>query len=263
MGTLLQEIPWNADTPPHYTQLIGFHLLMVVPDLLHTFNLGIGRDVTGSILKYILKDETVFHGNDIKSRLESATESLRSFAKAGRHILKLKKLSKSKLSWESKKYPEFKGSGSDCHIVSIWLEHVLQPFQHIFGDFLTMLWSANRCLRLLYDADWFLNDAEKRTVEILSKVFATTYLRMASTSLQNNELLFRVRPKFHMWWHLTMWSRNVNVSRYSCWMDEDWLRKISKVMGLTAVKTSQKRVLQRWLMAVPQNLAKVRMDTSK
>ena len=263
MGTFLHGTPWNASTPPHYIKLIGFHLLMVVPDLLHTYNLGIGRDLAGSILKVILQDETIFTGSDIKSRMECATESLRVFAKAGRHVLKLKKFSKSKLSWESKKYPELKGSGSDCHIVCIWLEDVLKPHQHLFGDFLTMLWSSNQCLRLLYEADWFLKDSEKRTVETLSKVFLTTYLRMAVNSLDQNKLLFRVRPKFHMFWHLTMWPRHVNISKYSCWMDEDWLRKVAKVMQLSAVKTSQKRVLQRWLLSVPQNLAKVRLSSSK
>jgi hypothetical protein len=49
---------------------------------------------------------------------------------------------------------------------------------------------------------------------------------------------------------------------YARWMDEDWLRKISHTMKLTAVKTSQHRVLQRWLMAVPVNLEKIRNQNS-
>ena len=256
MGTFLQENPW--ETVPHYTRLIGFDLQMVVPDLLHTFNLGIGRDLAGSILKVILQDDGVFAGDTIQSRFENATESLRRFAKAGKHILKLKKLSKSKICWETKKYPELKSSGSDCHIVCTWLEDILQPHQNVYGDFMTLLWTSNRCLKLLYSADWFLKPDEKRTVETLSRIFASTYLMLAHNSLQNNELLWRVRPKLHMYWHLSLWRRHVNPSKYTCWMDEDWLRKISKVMQLTSVKTSQKRVLQRWLMAVPMNLAKIR-----
>lgn len=259
-ATFLQQNPWSIE--PCYTQLFGFELVMVVPDLLHTFNLGIGRDMVGCILKIVLKDETVFRGTDIKARFETATESLRAFAKSNRHTLKMKKLTRSKITWESKKYPELRSSGSDCHIVAIWLEEVLQPFHALYGDLLTLLWASNRCLKLMYSAKWFLTDSEKQTVEILGSIFISTFLRLAANSLQANELLWRVRPKMHMFFHITSWKRHVNCAMYACWMDEDWLRKISHTMKLTAVKTSQHRVLQCWLMAVPVNLEKIRNQNS-
>ena len=259
-GTFLQEVPW--DTPPNYVQLFGFDLLMLVPDLLHCVNLGIGRDLAGCVLKVILRDQQVFQGENVNLRLQRATDSLKAYARQHGHILRMKKLSKKKITWETKKYPELKASGSDTHVVCAWLEQLLEPFRDTHGDFCCMLWSLNRCLRLLYAADWFLTDAEKDTVETLGGIFTSTFLRMAAAAVQNNELMFRVRPKLHMFLHMTEWPRRVNVSRYSCWMDEDWLKKISKTMKLTSVKTAQKRVLQRWLMAVPGNLNKMIPKTS-
>lgn len=44
---------------------------------------------------------------------------------------------------------------------------------------------------------------------------------------------------------------------YATWMDECWLRKVSKTIQLTSSNTAQHRVLERWLMAIPLNLKKM------
>lgn len=153
--TYYQDKPWDLEPP--YGQLIGFDLKMVVGDLLHVYNLGIARDVIGCSLKTIIKDNVVFHAGDINERFRAATLSLRDFARAHGHSLKLKKLTKNKIQWESKKYPEFKGSGSDAHVTSIWLESVITPFADQYSDLLTLLWSTNHAMRLLYNGDRFLS----------------------------------------------------------------------------------------------------------
>lgn len=63
--------------------------------------------------------------------------------------------------------------------------------------------------------------------------------------------------KTHMYLHATECKGYRNVSYYSTWMDEDWLKKISKTMKLTSLKTAQHRVLERWILAIPFNLKKV------
>lgn len=101
---------------------------------------------------------------------------------------------------------------------------------------------------------FFLTPAEKNTAATLWNIYASTFLRLAREAVENHKLLWRVRPKMHLIQHLMDWPRMVNPSMYSCWMDEDWLRKISRTLKLSAVATAQKRVLQRWLMAIPFNL---------
>ena len=128
---------------------------MIVPDLLHCFNLGVSRDMLGCILKLVLQNQDVFGGGDLATRLKTATDSLRAFARANKHVLKLKKITKNKLTWSGKKYPELKVSGSDAHVIGVWLEQVLQPFQQAYGEFCTLLWSSNRCMRLLYKGNFF------------------------------------------------------------------------------------------------------------
>ena len=254
-STFLQSNPWVVKPP--YADLIGFELAMVMPDLLHVFNLGVCRDVIGCVLKTVIKEQYVFPGSDIDERFRSATSSLRSYARTHGHVLRLKKITKSKIQWASKKYPEFKGSGSDSHITSVWLEETLQPFAARYGDLCTLLWSSNRAMRLLYSANRFLNQEERRTVKVLGTLFIQTYMRKASESVLQHELMYRVRPKTHVLDHILecKWARN--PSNYSTWMDEDWLKKLSKTMQLCSSKTAQHRILERWLLAIPLNLKRI------
>lgn len=65
----------------------------------------------------------------------------------------------------------------------------------------------------------------------------------------------------HVLDHLTHSERNINPVFYSTWMDEDFLKKVSKTIRLTSVKSAQVRVLQRWLLAAPANLSKSKANS--
>lgn len=254
--TILQEFPWSVE--PCYTQLVGFELSMVNCDLLHMWNLGVLRDVVGSILKVVLKETFVFDGHDIEARLRSATILLRQYAKNNGHTLRLKKLTKNKILWSNKTFPEFQGSGTDCHVVATWLETILQNHLDRYGDLATLLWSGNKAMRLLYSSpNLFLSESEKRTFGVVGRVFLFTYMRLAAEALGRNEMLFKCRPKFHMMVHLIESPRFVNWAKlYATWLDEDWLKKVARTMRFCAVTTAQARVLERWLLAIPVNIHK-------
>ena len=255
-STIFQQEPWTIR--PHYTNLFGFELGMVTGDLLHIWNLGVLRDVVGGVLKVLVRETFVFDGRDIDTRFQTATNQLKAYAKSKGQSLKLKRLTKTKICWGGKTFPEFQGSGSDCNIVASWLESVLERHHDRYGDFLTLLWTGNKAMRMLYASNsFFLNDSEKRTFQILGRIFLDTFLRLAREGLDKNEMIFKVRPKFHILCHLVDTPRQVNIARYATWLDEDWLKKISHTMKLTSVKTSQTRVLQRWLMSIPTNLTKM------
>ena len=254
--TILQEFPWSVE--PCYTQLVGFELSMVNCNLLHMWNLGVLRDVVGSILNVVLKETFVFDGHDIEARLRSATILLRQYAKNNGHTLRLKKLTKNKILWSNKTFPEFQGSGTDCHVVATWLETILQNHLDRYGDLATLLWSGNKAMRLLYSSpNLFLSESEKRTFGVVGRVFLFTYMRLAAEALGRNEMLFKCRPKFHMMVHLIESPRFVNWAKlYATWLDEDWLKKVARTMRFCAVTTAQAWVLERWLLAIPVNIHK-------
>ena len=152
-NTIFQQEPWHIR--PHYANLYGFELSMVMGDLLHIWNLGVLRDVVGGVLKVLVREPVVFHGNDIDTRFQTATNLLKAFAKSNGQSLKLKRLTRSKICWGGKTFPEFQGSGSDCHIVASWLESVLAGHHDRYGDFLTLLWSGNKAMKMLYSSNNF------------------------------------------------------------------------------------------------------------
>ena len=256
-STYLQSEPWVVK--PAYAELVGFCIQQICPDLLHIWNLGVARDLIGTTMKLVLQERVVFTGSNADDRLKEATESLREYARSHGHSLRMKRFTKKKLTWQSKKYPEFRGSGSDAAIVCTWLESVLAPHANLYGDLCTLLWASNRAMRLFYSAGRFLSENERNTVLILGRVFCRVYLNKAVEAVQHHTLLWRVRPKFHMLVHLVeMPNRCLNPSFYSTWMDEDFLKKISRTMRLTSVKTAQVRILERWLLSIPFNLQEVR-----
>lgn len=256
-NTFCSSPPW--ETVPYYGSLVGFHIAMIFPDLLHVWNLGVARDAAGSILKKILQQREIFDGSNLDERLQQATVSLRAYARSHSYDLRMKRLTRNKLNWGTKKYPELMASGSDTHIVRNWLEELLVPYSGNSPEmcaYCTLLWSGNRCLRVLYNAGWFLDDEEKTNVRILGGLYAQTFICLAWESVTSHTLYFRVKPKLHLFMHVVEHPRHVNGSRYSTWMDEDFLKKVSKTISLTSSATAQVRVLQRWLMNIPDNLVR-------
>ena len=254
-GTMGRQPPWVR--APSYTKLVGYDTTMIVPDLLHVWNLGLARELLGSSLKLILQQRDIFTGSTLSDRLLQATESLKRYAKMHRYALRCKKLTKGKLCWKTRKYPSLGVSGYDAFVIGSWLEDLLSGYPQLYTEISSMLWLSNRAISLMYSCDsWFLSQTEKDTLEVLGFAFLRVYMSMAENALRQHKLLFKVLPKAHLLAHIFRSNRMVNPSKYSTWMDEDFLRKSSKTMGLTDARGSHLRFLQRWLMALPGHFAK-------
>ena len=250
--TLYRSEPWLV--PPNYASLRGYKTSMMAPDLLHVWNLGMLQALLGSALKIVLSAQVVFTHGDLASRFQAASSSLRQFAKQHKFPLRWKKLSKTRLRWKTRSYPELTGSGYDAFVIARWLQFVLEPHSAIYAEILTLLWTSNQAISLLYDAGWFLKPEEKQTVRTLGDVFCRTYISLAAEAIRAGVYLWRVLPKMHLLKHIFRCDRHINIAKYSTWIDEDWLKKIGRTLKLSAQKTSQKRCLQRWLLAIPGNL---------
>lgn len=233
--------PWSV--APGYTGLVGFDLNMVMPDLLHCWNLGTARDLLGSCLKIILGEHHVFAGPTLADRLAQASESLRAFAKRHRHPLRTKKLTKGKLTWKSRKYPSLGVSGYDAAVIGQWLESVVAMHSDRYPEIASMLWLSNRAIGLIYHGGMFLNQQEKATLDTLGFAFLRVYMHMARGALLAHKMLWRVRPKLHLLCHCFRSHRAMNPARFSTWMDEDYLKKCGRTMGLTDSRGSHLRFL--------------------
>ena len=148
-------------------------------------------------------------------------------------------------------------SGYDAYVVGLWLEHELSVHTASYQEICTMLWASNKAFSLLYSAGRFLDQGEKDSLGALGGLFLRVYVSMAAEAQQRHKLMWRVRPKLHMLCHIFRSPRVANPSKYSTWMDEDFLKKCGKTLGLTDVRGSRHRLLERWLMSIPFNLQKV------
>lgn len=91
-------------------------------------------------------------------------------------------------------------------------------------------------------------------MKTIGSVFIRVFCKLAAKAVARQEFAWRMKPKFHLFQHVVFSRRCVNAAKYSTWMDEDFLRKISKTMALTPGVTAQERTLQRWMMALPQSI---------
>ena len=237
---------------------------MLAADILHLFHLGTGRDLLGSCLKVLVKMR-YFEGSSIEASLGRATGCLKRFAKSRGYSLALRRLTKQNLTWASDSYPEVKCKGFDTFILLAWLvEEVGQRHptsrdaatQMMLDEMCTSLWSANKWLEMLSHADMFLTDGQQLQKVVVGRLFLCSYLRLAQRAVENNQRLWRVRPKIHSFTHLVEEDRpgRQNPHYASTWMDEDWVKRVMRVKKKTHRRTAPTTTLQRWLLALGTKL---------
>ena len=251
-ATMFSRVPWEHE--PSIASLLGFRLSMVIPDLLHVWNLGVAKEFLASALKILLQTRRVWGAGNLEGRMAEATNSLRAFAHEAKLHLRLKKITKTRIKWGNDVYPSLACSGYDAYIVGRWLERELDGNQ-AFPDIYTMLWASNRALSAMYSAGRFLSQPEKTMIKHYGYLFLNTYVRVAARALSEGKMVYKILPKHHMLAHLWSWDhRCANPAFYSTWLDEDFLKKIGHTLELTNQPHAQKRVLQRWLLALPRDI---------
>ena len=261
---MFQHDPWDYE--PSYCSLVGFDLRMVHPDLLHVFHLGVGRDLAGSCLVFLVRDTDIFAGNNHEDRLKDATRQLKDFCKDHKLPLKMHRLTKAKLGWAARKYPELRTSGYDCYVVVKWLVALTTTHSASLPAALcSSLWSADHVLSLLQNGGRYLTEAEETNKETVGMIYLRSYMSLVRANLDARKRLYRLRPKFHLMDHII---RNKSKSRlnaavYSTWMDEDFLRKMMRVMKLTDPRTAPKRLLERYILRMPGTWDKKRAGGKK
>ena len=127
----------------------GFQCSMLMPDLLHCWNLGLARDLLGSSLKIIFQGRIIFAEPTLRERMMRATESLKKFAKDRGHPLRCRKFTKGKLIWHSRKYPSLSVSGYDAYVIGLWLEELVSGYTEQYPEISSMLWLSNKAFSLM------------------------------------------------------------------------------------------------------------------
>ena len=75
--------------------------------------------------------------------------------------------------------------------------------------------------------------------------------------VHSNPKIWRMRPKFHLLSHLFEEGARAsqrNPNENAIWMDEDWVRRVARIIRRTHKDTSCLTVIQRYLLFLCQNL---------
>ena len=234
--------------------LIGFSITMLALDIMHCWHLGCGRDVCGAAIKLLCQRKGHYSKNTIAERLQQLMEEVKQFAKRHGKYLTFGRLKKSNVQWKADKCPELHCSASDLAIFLAFLAGKLQEVQlpDHYSGLTACLWAADMFVSGISSADFFLTEAERETLYVLGSVFLTTWAQLVLKAYQRGDLLFKLRPKYHMLVHLISDLRTRdscrNPSVDSCWLEEDYVKWSLKKFRKLSRQTASLNLLKRCLV---------------
>ena len=256
---------WRAtvDVEPPFAErpilcdIIGESLKAVQLDLLHLWNLGVLRDLLGTIIKLLCRRRGVYTGTTIRKRLVSFNKDLRAWASSSKLPLTGKRIKRDTLTWKSDKCPTLKLKAADCGTILQFCNHKLQQVGcDEYPGLVGCTWTANLFSGCLSHAGMFMTNQERETALIAGRFFIHTYLLLANAALAADQLLFKVRPKLHYLLHLLerLQTSYRNPHFGATWMDEDWVRYAIGLKKKMSHRTSSHNILKRFLVLTKSSL---------
>jgi len=102
----------------------------------------------------------------------------------------------------------------------------------------------------------FLTELEEQNRLALGKLSTVSYAALAAKAVEEKQFLFRLRPKYHLWHHLTFDVRRskLNCNIHATWMDEDSVKRWMRVKRQVHKRTATENVLRRFLLGLRANL---------
>lgn len=248
----LERPPWQVE--PVLCQLRMFTMKFIMPDILHIWHLGTGRDLVASALVLLMKKRNFFPGRNMKLRFKSATAMLQTWNRQhGKGLPRKWKLSKKKINMKGGQDATLRDKGATMQVLLAWLVDLLS--QRDPGDNLlfTCLWAALHSIGFLSSIRkkiWMTSEEMEQVTQV-GYCFCSSYLHLHEREAGSSCLLFKVRPKWHLVHHaLLLPFGDKNPAGGLCFIDEDFLKKLMAIMRRTHVLTSPLTTLQRWLMGL-------------
>ena len=253
-SNLFQQDPWLAK--PALANLCHFSLKRVMPDLLHVWYLGIGRDLIGGVMVHLLASDC-FPGRFQKGRMLAATQALKQWAKQNdKPLPKRFRFKKENLNFKGGHYAEFRAKAAHTMVVLQWLATLdLSAVAGLNENISSCLYAADFVFSVLNAArheSLYLSEEQREQISVAGQFFCSCYLHLNQQPSPTAVLVARVRPKFHLLHHcfLLTQSQKRNVAAYSCWMDEDWIKKISAIAKKVHKSSMAIHTIRRWLLGL-------------
>ena len=262
-ATFDAELPWDPEEPPAVKDLYNFSLAAVGIDVLHTWHLGLARDVIASVLVILLRQKDFFASTNMKNRLLEASRLAKEYARnvAGRAFPRRWLFTRARLHLHSQKYAEFHGKGWQAAVLLKWIEQLFRERGAPSDDLFAAVALGNNfipMMTLAREQGSFFTVEQATQIQTLGQAWLEVYLRL---HVQHKLLggcvfrLFNPRPKLHMFQHLLLGCHGLkNPAAAMTWMDEDWLKRILRLTKAVHKRTAAVNTLLRWCAGIKPHL---------
>ena len=222
-------------------QLPGFHLSMVLMDLMHSLHLGMLPLTLGSIFVELLKINFWCGPASGLWQHRWAIQLRTAYAQfivwLAEHNIQLSppRFTLARLSLSSKSDPPLlKGKAAMNMLVARWLLSVLTSLSAASGDahhelMCCTLWGFIRGVDIFKSAGRFLNPSEKVRLEAARKAAFVAHARLAHAAIASNSTLWRTIPKSHYIDHLYRCEDCLNPACGWTFADEDWIGRLIRI----------------------------------
>ena len=240
--------PW-VDVP-------GFHFKNNYRDLMHNLWIGNGRDASASCCCEFVELGLLGPG-DPDDLLGDLSLKLSLWCKRNkiskvRHKLSLRAIGRP----DRNTYPElasyFKAVNTKvlCMFLAEEAEH-LDGGSERDNHRTACMWSLAEFTHVLDHAERFLTDEEIARAQRAGKLYLLSYAWLAKHAEEQNEYLWKLRPKMHYIWHtIADLSARLNPKRIQCDDDETYMHTMKRIGSHCHGATVHLRGLQRYLLGL-------------
>ena len=224
---------------------------------MHTVHLGIGQDLCGSLLaELLLLSEEQAPGMPADKILRSLWMDFCTWCSNNKIKRPSKPFSVRLIGWgKSRQAYAILSNGVKAAQVKIlisWLAKAVQemPGQNAWRFRLRAVcaWGLAKFLHVCDNASFFFSDEECDSMSHAANCFLMCYQQLAVDSLAANKKMYKCRPKHHYFdelWRAAK-SNKKNPRHHHCFMDEDYVGRISKLGKNTHRGQVALRTLQRY-----------------
>ena len=161
------------------------------------------------------------------------------------------------LSWndfgmqDSFTYPHFCRKGFSCKVFAHFLAERLQKSPGLERQ-AQCAWHLMELQRVVDSAGPFLSEAEASSLVCSGQLFLDFWQELVADNFARNRANYKVRPKHHTFAHYVVHDvrrgSRMNPKLVSCWMDEDFVGRMCRMIRGLHPTTLARRSLERFLL---------------
>ena len=112
-----------------------------------------------------------------------------------------------------------------------------------------------RFFRILDNGGFWLDGEDRKLAVDRGELYLVSYQRLSVYYLQRRIKNYKIRPKHHYFacrilLRIQAWG--LNYRKVHCFMDEDYMGRIAKIVRCTSGLTTSLRTIQRWILFIAQ-----------